>query len=199
MKAMLFQALPAFFIAALASHVSHAMTCDGGTVAEGATKVHVLMRCGQPTFIDQRQEERIRRVSDYEVVKERVVIEEWVYDFGTDRLIEKLTFRNSVLVQIEHGSYGVGDALTREPISLDNRLILSGESKYDVLVKFGRPSFQDQRVVEEVLRLKNGEIEIREVVVDEWIYDRGPGRLIRSVLFRNGKVWEIKDEGYPPQ
>ncbi len=79
------------------------------------------------------------------------------------------------------------------------RLVSSGDNMHEVLNKCGDPDSAGQRVEkrtrkERVRRWVGGvseeiteEREV-EVVLDEWVYDLGPRRFIRTVTFENGRV-----------
>jgi hypothetical protein len=79
------------------------------------------------------------------------------------------------------------------------RLVDRGDHMHEVRNKCGEPDAAGQRVErrtrkEKVRRWINGvaeefteEREV-EVVLDEWVYDLGPRRFIRTVTFENGRV-----------
>lgn len=96
---------------------AQALRCGTSVISEGDTEYRVLKACGEPTYILEREEERIQRdfrppadrVDDDRgnripfLVKENVHIEEWFYDLGSQRLDRKLVFENGVLVKIRTG------------------------------------------------------------------------------------------------
>ena len=83
------------------------------------------------------------------------------------------------------------------------RLVASGDHMHEVRNKCGEPDSAGQRVEkrtrkEKVRRWVQGvaeefteEREV-EVVLDEWIYDLGPRRFIRTVTFENGRVVHVE-------
>ena len=110
------------------------LRCDGRVIHEGNNKAKVLAHCGEPTWVDERQEERFSRhcrgTTDYphtyqdfdeehtyyyrqtpsgrhyQGCKEIVTIEEWFYNFGPNRFTQTLIFENNRLVNIVRGEYG---------------------------------------------------------------------------------------------
>jgi hypothetical protein len=94
--------------------------CGSRFVAVGDSRFEVLSKCGQPSWRDAWEEERLERVygtpyrdgsPDYELRvplfnKVHVRIEEWVYNRGQQRFIRVLRFENNRLINIEVGDYG---------------------------------------------------------------------------------------------
>jgi len=79
------------------------MRCDGYVISEGATKVEVLQKCGEPLMKDVVGEET---VFDYFLGSgsaRKVVVEQWVYDMGAGSFMRILTFKGGKLATIEHG------------------------------------------------------------------------------------------------
>lgn len=102
-----------------------AMRCGVSLVVEGQSKFDVLQRCGEPAYRDSRVEYRpvqpnlqIPRPlnspdayfpynSNYPYPATReVVIEEWVYNFGSTQLMPSLLFENGRLITIRTLGYG---------------------------------------------------------------------------------------------
>jgi hypothetical protein len=97
------------------------LACEGRIVESGDSRYDVKSVCGEPDDAAQRVEYRtvsgrvagpcsrdggkIRCGQTRERVIE-VVIDEWVYDFGSNRFVEYLTFEQGHLVRIRTGKYG---------------------------------------------------------------------------------------------
>jgi hypothetical protein len=97
------------------------MRCGNKLVYSGDTTYTVRTKCGEPDDVIHRSE--IRTVS-HEVsapcedrqsrakcsrtveTSVEVVIDEWTYDFGSNRFIETLRFEDGKLVRIKDGEYG---------------------------------------------------------------------------------------------
>ena len=94
--------------------------CGNKLVSLGDRKYEVLVKCGQPSYRDSHYERRIKRDFYRDLnppreseryreplfAEETVEVEEWVYNFGSNRLLRFLTFENGILVSIETGDYG---------------------------------------------------------------------------------------------
>ena len=97
-----------------------AVRCGNKLLSIGDTKAEVIRKCGQPTWQDSWQEERIERVfakpyslkgpfSGTRVPLATVVhvtLDEWVYNFGPSYFMRTLRFENNRLTEIETGDYG---------------------------------------------------------------------------------------------
>jgi hypothetical protein len=93
--------------------------CGSKIVSTGDRKFDVLRKCGEPAYIEVREEVRIKRdfgspFSPHEeesgrfplFVKKLVTVEEWEYNLGSGRFIRYLRFENGILVRITTGDYG---------------------------------------------------------------------------------------------
>jgi hypothetical protein len=96
-----------------------AMRCSGRIVSVGDTRFDVLSKCGNPSFVDQREEERFGFSGRYSYlydplerrfiqpwIVDRVLVEEWIYNFGPHTLIYYLKFDNGILESIKTGGHG---------------------------------------------------------------------------------------------
>ncbi len=94
---MLKRVVRASFVAAVSlATIAHAdgMRCGDRLVSEGETGGEVLLKCGAPYSADRQ-------------AGPRGTIDTWVYNFGPKTFLRILTFRNSRLVTIETGNYGM--------------------------------------------------------------------------------------------
>lgn len=109
------------FIATLClPHVSMAdFRCPttGKIVSEGMTQYEVTANCGDPAFkaplqnagVAMRTESKVndeKSTSTAVVVNPGVPVEEWTYDFGPNKLVQLLRFKNGRLTNIEARGYG---------------------------------------------------------------------------------------------
>ncbi|MEJ5377507.1 MAG: DUF2845 domain-containing protein [bacterium] len=96
-----------------------ALRCQGRIVSLGETRYEVTAKCGAPSFVEQRYEERLGipegRLFLYDPGEKRyikpwavqqVLIEEWTYNFGPHSLMYYLRFENGILNDIRTGDYG---------------------------------------------------------------------------------------------
>lgn len=96
-----------------------ALRCQGRVVSVGDTRYEVIAKCGPPSFVEQRYEERLGlsegRLFLYDPEEKRylrpwavqqVLIEEWTYNFGPHSFMYHLKFENGILDHIRTGDYG---------------------------------------------------------------------------------------------
>lgn len=96
-----------------------AFKCGPSSVDVGNTKSDVVWKCGEPNWVDSREEDRMDWVSGYTyspggrslvrvpvAVPVRVTVEEWFYNYGPTKFIRILRFVNDRLVQVDTGGYG---------------------------------------------------------------------------------------------
>jgi hypothetical protein len=88
-----------------------ALDCEGRLVSEGQAAWEVQAICGEPAHIQDTVEILLQpvygpfgRVVDYLPVAVPKTV--WTYNFGSNRLIYVLTFREGKLAHIETGGYG---------------------------------------------------------------------------------------------
>ena len=72
--------------------------CDGGIVSVGDLRLDLLGKCGRPAWVEARDESRMTslplgesRVAT-EIVEAVVTVEQWTYDFGPNRLMQRVRF-----------------------------------------------------------------------------------------------------------
>lgn len=80
--------------------------CGNRIISAGDTKSEVLIKCGEPFYKDSHQEELRERIDETSSRKVYVTIEEWTYNYGPQRFMRIITFRNGTVVDIRTGGYG---------------------------------------------------------------------------------------------
>jgi hypothetical protein len=91
-----------------------ALRCGSRLVSIGATPPEVTEKCGEPVYVEQWEEGGegyVSQLFDYEterylaprLIRAPLRMERWTYDFGANKFIRYLTFRNGRLIKIETG------------------------------------------------------------------------------------------------
>ncbi len=84
---------------------AQALRCGTSLVSPGEHQLEVERACGKPLRVDQRISYPYRLVSDrpflVDVFEIPIVIEEWIYNFGSNRFMTLLRFENGRLTTIE--------------------------------------------------------------------------------------------------
>lgn len=194
-------------------HNAFALRCGSNLVERGDRKLEVLRLCGEPSFIETWTDETVilriddRDEGDINIGRISTAnVEEWTYNFGTNRFIKFLKFVNGKVRRIEDGPKGFeGDMPADVNRSRCDSLVSRGDRKIEVLMKCGEPNvieyFGEDRVstILRGLRLE-GAFQRHDVWinVEEWTYNLGPRRFLLFIRFENGRVSkkERGDYGY---
>ena len=91
-----------------------ALRCGRSLVVEGDSQYQVYRRCGEPDLKENRvvYRELRWRGSGYDQPgletrqTQPVLIEQWTYDFGSNRFVEVVTFEDGRVISIQPGGYG---------------------------------------------------------------------------------------------
>jgi len=76
---------------------------DTELVSDGATKPEVLLKCGEPSFKDSRTETVYDRFTHQTIYR---TIEEWTYNFGSNRFMQTIIFVDGRLTEVRAGDFG---------------------------------------------------------------------------------------------
>ncbi len=184
---------------------SFALTCRNKWVETGDRKVEVLMKCGEPLLVEKYQERAIT-YRDFlgRVIKGRetyTYVEEWTYNFGSNRFLYFLKFVNDRLFNMEEGTRGFDGPLPSKPKSTCGQTLEAGDRKVDVLLKCGPPTFKDEKVEEQYHSIFSGQDRLFEEeksyrVIEEWTYNFGPNHFLYFIKLENGRVRSIESGGY---
>jgi len=88
------------------SGASAIFECGRWLIEVGDTKPEVILRCGNPSWTEEWEEELFERI-DRDVVRRIFIhVDEWTYNLGPNRFMRTLRFRNGKLVDIKTGDYG---------------------------------------------------------------------------------------------
>lgn len=173
--------------------------CGSRLVSVGALAAEVEARCGPPSYRD---------VEGYALPRGRgyaADVEIWTYNFGPDRLLEQLKFRNGRLVNINSDGYGFAST---PPGHCGPSDIAVGMSKYRLLSECGEPISKQAEevtvplVIDGISRRQmpqggSGSPDVggyvQEVYREVWIYNFGPSYFLRKVILVNGRVGEVSD------
>jgi len=83
-----------------------------------------------------------------------------------------------------------------DSFSCDGGIVSTDDRNSDVLAKCGPPDFRDSHQEEVIQRLDAGTKQKVYITVEEWTYNLGPNQLTRIVIFKNGRIAEIRTGGY---
>jgi hypothetical protein len=186
-----------------------ALRCGNDIVEIGDRRIEVASRCGEPAWKEDRTEATAVKVfrdrEHGDLIDERrsySTVEEWVYNFGPTRFLYFLRFENGKLTDVQTGGYGY---LAQKPAEPDVRCwsesMARGQRKIELLRDCGEPAsvdvYEEERVRTVADRKRKRFIERRvTVVVEDWVYNFGPHRLLSVFTFENGRVVGVSTRGY---
>ena len=81
--------------------------CGDRVISAGDTKTDVLTKCGEPFYRTSHQEEFRQQLDDTHSRNVIVTVDEWTYNFGPQRFMRIITFRNGTVIDVRTGNYGV--------------------------------------------------------------------------------------------
>lgn len=180
----LYPGIAALFTAFFSPPVGAAdsLRCGGHLVETGDPMFLVRDLCGEPDIAVELSSVYTDRFGylPYD--------EEWQYNFGPQKLMRFLRFRNGRLTSVETGPHGfIRPSEKCEPFE-----ITEGLSILELLSRCGEPKLVERRIAEHDYRLgPTGPFFPTGTPVEDWIYDFGRNRFYRIVTVIDGKVIEV--------
>jgi len=165
--------------------------CDNRIISVGLTMAEVASRCGEPAWQQRLRDNIVRDPLLYPEVFDVYVVDEWIYDFGPQRFLRFLRFREGRLVGIRTGGYGYNGPLVA-PTCSSGRGFRLGASKMEILFECGPPSPLEASDAD-VSTYTASRLAVES---DEWTYDFGPDRFVYHLTFRSGRLIDVKTGDY---
>lgn len=162
---------------ALPAHAfADSMRCQGKLIQVGDPKARLAVECGDPLSKDVVAVERA--YADGQPVRVQYV-EEWSYPAPNTEGYRLLRFEAGRLVG--------------EGIRCGERLVAAGDTTATVLQRCGQPISRDSAGLRPASPGPASQSPVSEVLLEQWVYDRGPGRLLAIVTLRGGRIEAIED------
>jgi hypothetical protein len=169
---------------------AHALRCGTRVVDEGDRDFAVRERCGEPYYTEQSYALTVRGANSTHEVQDETVYDVWYYNFGPQRLLVRLLFRDGRLAREETLGYGVNDI--GSDCNLDG--LSAGTPAGEIVARCGTPASRSTRQRTEVRRDGRGNERFTQVRLEEWVYDIGRNRLMRVLTLENGRLREVNSE-----
>lgn len=159
---------------------AQALRCNGRLVGDGDHIVQVRERCGDPFWIDHYNEWLI--AGEDQALEQRVqrTVEVWYYNFGSNRFMQRLVFRDDRLLREDSLGYG----FSVQPKSCDLDRLQNGISNGEIIARCGPPDSRRERYADQIQRDGLGGARLTVSRLEDWIYDPGSSkdyRLLRIV------------------
>src|SRR3546814_44239 len=159
------------------------MRCSGRIVDSGDYAVQVRERCGEPYWVSEFS--TILVYGAYGPVEQRAVqeVQDWYYNFGSSKLVQRLTFVDGRLQQIDSLGYG------RARIGTDcsDMAFLRGTREGELVLRCGAPAARYSRYGDTRYFDSYGYGVIQPLRYEEWHYPGRRGR-IRLVVMVDGRI-----------
>jgi len=172
------------------------LSCQGGIISDGDSRVDLLSKCGEPDAKDSHDEEISDRLGEGTRRKLFITVESWTYNFGPTQLQRIVILKNGAIANIRTGNYGYSKDAKPGQRDCSEQVISRGDRKSDVIAKCGEPGWKDTHEEEISERLDTGDVRKRYITVEEWTYNLGPNRFVRILTFRNSRLTDIRTGGY---
>ena len=170
-----------------ASPSAFALRCGSNLVTEGSQDFQVRSRCGDPFYADTYSTTEVfgahGPVAEYRDVQYDV----WYYNFGPRQFMRRFVFRDGQLAREETLGYGVDEIGSDCNPNRDYR----GFSVGELVARCGEPASRRTNYDTIVHRASPGYQRYRDRRREEWIYDFGEDRFVRSFLLIDGRVEDI--------
>jgi hypothetical protein len=164
--------------------------CGERIIAAGESRAEVLEKCGEPAWLEVREDTLTEGFRANRTPVNLVTTEEWIYNFGSAQLLYFLRFQGDRLAVIETGGYGYDDPAFGQNCA-DGKNVSLGDSRFEVLVKCGTPQEVGRICSQDV-----GQGQSPVIDANEWTYIFGPGRFTYTLIFKRGRVTDIRTGGY---
>jgi hypothetical protein len=170
-----------------ASPSAFALRCGTDLVTEGSQDFQVRARCGDPFYADTYVSTEVFGTNGPVQRYRDVQYDVWYYNFGPRQLMRRFVFREGVLAREDTLGYGVDEIGTDCNANRDYRGVSIGE----LVARCGEPASRRTNYDTLVHRPVPGYLRYRDQRREEWIYDFGEDRFLRSFLLIDGRVEDI--------
>ena len=167
---------------------AHALRCDGKIIDRDDHSIRVREHCGEPFWIDRYSEWLIQGEEGPLQRRIEIQIEVWFYNFGSDRLMHQLAFRDDRLQDLETLGYG----FDRPAKGCRIDMLPNGLSSGEVVARCGMPQSRRERYSDQVERDERGNARVRALRREDWIYGEGTARDTRVVVMLDGRLAETQ-------
>lgn len=168
---------------------AHALRCGSRLVISGDQDFQVRDRCGQPYWIERYTSLDIHGAGGPLELQNEVSYEVWYYNFGPQRFITQMLFRDGHLLQETPLSYGFNELGDNCSANVLMRGLASGE----LVARCGIPASQRNLYSTMVRRDGRGNERYHDVRREEWIYDLGEDTPLRVLTLINGRVDTVEN------
>ncbi len=170
------------------------LNCDNFIVQIGDTTYDILMKCEKPGWVDKTEVDIIKQINSNEWKIIQVKREVWLYNWGPNTFMKELIIENDRLIEIKSLDYGYLEKDIGSFGNEENKLYIQ-MSKSEVLIHWGEPTYKTSRTEEKFYKIDDN-YKKYNVTITEWIYNFGPKRFMKTLIFENDRLVSIVRENY---
>jgi hypothetical protein len=176
------------FIALLfaAAPAAHALRCGSDLIKPGEYDFQVRDRCGDPYWIEEHYQVIVNG-TDALQTQQQIVYTAWFYNFGSNRLLVRILFRDGHLLREETLGRGVDDLGD----SCGAARLTGGISSGELVAYCGEPLSRNTQPGTLVRRLGPGTYSETDDYREDWVYDLS-GDFLYVVHLRNGHAGAVE-------
>ena len=170
---------------------AQSLRCEGRLVGRGDTAHALRARCGEPAHVATRLQQvsvgALPLAGAGVVQTTREPVETWIYPPKDGELARVVTLRRGRVTRVEAVA---GLNLTDDP-GCARHLLRRRATVGEVELSCGAPADRAEWEEETLVRGAQGQIFRRVRTRTRWVYDPGPGRLLRVLEFVDGRLEKI--------
>jgi hypothetical protein len=170
----------------VAAPAAHALRCGNRLVTNGDFEFQVRNRCGSPYWIEDHYQTLVAGDDRVEVVQP-VEYSAWYFNFGANRLLVRLLFRDGRLVRedtLNRGVAELGSACSPARLS-------EGISSGELVAYCGEPSSRNVQPTLLSRRIGANLYRQSDSYREDWIYDFG-GDFVYLLHLARGQVESVE-------
>jgi len=187
MNTRLCQSVLCLLILLAAAPAAHALRCGTRLVGNGDYDIQVRDRCGEPYWIEDHYQYVVAGSGSPVEIVQQVVYTAWFYNFGSNRLLVRLLFRDGRLVHEETLTRGVDEIGD----SCGETKMTTGISSGELVAYCGLPLSRNAQPILQTWPAGPGVYRQVENYREDWIYDLG-GNFLRVLHLLNGRVDSVE-------
>lgn len=175
-------------VALLLPMCASAMRCEGRITRVGDHLVQVREVCGEPFWTDQYSQWLVVGEGGALEQRREHLVEVWYYNFGSNRLMQRLVFLDGRLQREDELGYG----FDHPPQGCDPDRLPIGISNGEIVARCGLPMDRRQLYGESIRRDSRGNALARERRQEEWIYGGRNARSARALQLLDGRLVQVQ-------
>jgi Protein of unknown function (DUF2845) len=166
---------------------AHALRCGNDLIKGGEYDFQVRDRCGDPFWVEDHYKIITTDADSGFQAVQQFVYTAWFYNFGSNRLLVRMLFRDGRFLREETLGRGVDDIGD----SCGPPKLIRGMSSGELIAYCGEPLSRNSRPGAILRRLAPGTFSETDNYLEDWVYDLG-GNFLYIMHLRNGHADSVE-------